>query len=42
MYRFSVKKMNLEGQMIMDFAKRIEIAVANSYLKKEGRTEGDM
>lgn len=28
------KKRNLEGQMIVDFAKRIETAMVNTYVQK--------
>lgn len=32
--RYCVKDRNAEGQMLVDFAKRIEVAVVNSYFKK--------
>uniref|UniRef100_A0A3P9J4A1 Endonuclease/exonuclease/phosphatase domain-containing protein n=1 Tax=Oryzias latipes TaxID=8090 RepID=A0A3P9J4A1_ORYLA len=34
MGRFGVKERNLEGQMVVDFAKRMEMAVVNTYFKK--------
>lgn len=32
--RYCVKDRNAEGQMLVDFAKRMEVAVVNSYFKK--------
>ena len=34
MGRFCVKEKTIEGKMVVDFAKRIEMAVVNSYLQK--------
>uniref|UniRef100_A0A3Q1HUU5 Acyltransferase n=1 Tax=Anabas testudineus TaxID=64144 RepID=A0A3Q1HUU5_ANATE len=34
MGRFGVKERNLEGQMVVDFTKRMEMAVVNTYLQK--------
>lgn len=34
MGRYAVKEKNLEGQVVVDFAKRMEIAVINTNLKK--------
>ncbi|KAK3527310.1 hypothetical protein QTP86_020239, partial [Hemibagrus guttatus] len=34
MGKFGVKERNLEGQMIVDFAKRMDMAVVNSYFQK--------
>uniref|UniRef100_A0AAQ6IMB3 Endonuclease/exonuclease/phosphatase domain-containing protein n=1 Tax=Anabas testudineus TaxID=64144 RepID=A0AAQ6IMB3_ANATE len=34
MGRFGVKERNLEGQMVVDFAKRMEMAVVNTYFQK--------
>ncbi|KAK3517034.1 hypothetical protein QTP70_032526, partial [Hemibagrus guttatus] len=34
MGRFGVKERNLEGQMVVDFAKRMDMAVANTYFQK--------
>ena len=34
MGRFAVKERNLEGQMAVDFEKRMEMAVVNSYFQK--------
>ena len=34
MGRFGVKKRNLEGQVLMDFAKRMKMAVWNTYFQK--------
>ncbi|KAK3570319.1 hypothetical protein QTP86_017166 [Hemibagrus guttatus] len=31
---FGVKERNLEGQMVMDFAKRMDMAVVNTYFQK--------
>ena len=36
MGRFGVQEKNLEGQMVVDFAKRMEMSVVYTYLKKEG------
>ena len=36
--RYGVKEMNVEGQMVVDFAKRIEIAVVN--ISTRGRSTG--
>uniref|UniRef100_A0A7N6AN85 Endonuclease/exonuclease/phosphatase domain-containing protein n=1 Tax=Anabas testudineus TaxID=64144 RepID=A0A7N6AN85_ANATE len=35
MGRFGVKERNLEGQMVVDFAKRMEMAVVNTYFQNE-------
>ncbi|KAJ8381270.1 hypothetical protein SKAU_G00020480 [Synaphobranchus kaupii] len=32
--RYGVKERNVEGQMVVDFAKRMEMAVVNTYFKK--------
>ncbi|KAK3535940.1 hypothetical protein QTP70_021240 [Hemibagrus guttatus] len=34
MGKFGVKEMNLEGQMVVDFAKRMDMAVVNTYFQK--------
>ena len=34
MGRFGVEERNVEGQMVVDFAKSIEIAVVNTYFQK--------
>ncbi|KAK3558233.1 hypothetical protein QTP86_013968 [Hemibagrus guttatus] len=34
MGKFGVKERNLEGQMVVDFAKRMDIAVVNTYFQK--------
>ncbi|KAK3552417.1 hypothetical protein QTP86_011648 [Hemibagrus guttatus] len=34
MGKFGVKERNLEGQMVVDFAKRMEMAVVNTYFQK--------
>ncbi|KAK3553631.1 hypothetical protein QTP70_006263 [Hemibagrus guttatus] len=34
MGKFGVKKKNLEGQMVVDFAKRMDMAVVNTYFQK--------
>ncbi|KAK3559310.1 hypothetical protein QTP86_012718 [Hemibagrus guttatus] len=34
MGKFGVKERNLEGQMVVDFAKRIDMAVVNTYFQK--------
>ncbi|MCJ8749465.1 hypothetical protein PDJAM_G00176560 [Pangasius djambal] len=34
MGRFGVKERNLEGQMVVDFAKRMDMAVVNNYFQK--------
>ncbi|KAK3538494.1 hypothetical protein QTP86_006194 [Hemibagrus guttatus] len=34
MGKFGVKQRNLEGQMVVDFAKRIDMAVVNTYFQK--------
>ncbi|KAK3528614.1 hypothetical protein QTP70_005345 [Hemibagrus guttatus] len=34
MGKFGVKERNLEGQMVVDFAKRMDMAVANTYFQK--------
>ncbi|KAK3565057.1 hypothetical protein QTP86_032482, partial [Hemibagrus guttatus] len=34
MGRFGVKERNLEGQMVVDFAKRMDMAVVNTYFQK--------
>ncbi|KAK3547011.1 hypothetical protein QTP86_008801 [Hemibagrus guttatus] len=34
MGKFGVKERNLEGQMVVDFAKRMEMALVNTYLQK--------
>ncbi|KAK3549895.1 hypothetical protein QTP86_015521, partial [Hemibagrus guttatus] len=34
MGKFGVKERNLEGQMVMDFAKRMDMAVVNTYFQK--------
>ncbi|KAI5104760.1 hypothetical protein C0J45_6386 [Silurus meridionalis] len=33
--RFGLKERNVEGQMVLDFAKRMEMAVVNTYFKKK-------
>ncbi|KAI5098735.1 hypothetical protein C0J45_10874 [Silurus meridionalis] len=35
MGRYGLKERNVEGQMVVDFAKRMEMAVVNTYLKKK-------
>ncbi|XP_065662896.1 uncharacterized protein LOC136085511 [Hydra vulgaris] len=35
MVRYGVKESNTEGQMVIDFAKRIKMAVINTYFKKK-------
>ncbi|KAI5093469.1 hypothetical protein C0J45_16607 [Silurus meridionalis] len=35
MGRYGFKERNVEGQMVVDFAKRMEIAVVNTYFKKK-------
>ncbi|KAI5099189.1 hypothetical protein C0J45_11328 [Silurus meridionalis] len=35
MGRYGFKERNLEGQMVVDFAKRMEMAVVNTYFKKK-------
>ncbi|KAI5611221.1 hypothetical protein C0J50_9252 [Silurus asotus] len=35
MGRYGSKERNVEGQMVVDFAKRMEMAVVNTYFKKE-------
>ncbi|KAK3521007.1 hypothetical protein QTP86_015761, partial [Hemibagrus guttatus] len=35
MGKFGVKERNLEGQMVVDFAKRIDMAVVNTYFQKK-------
>ena len=35
MGKFGVKDRNLEGQMVVDFAKRMEMAVVNTYFQKK-------
>ncbi|KAK3519649.1 hypothetical protein QTP86_002806, partial [Hemibagrus guttatus] len=35
MGKFGVKERNLEGQMVVDFAKRIDMAVVNNYFQKK-------
>ncbi|XP_065654617.1 uncharacterized protein LOC136081244 [Hydra vulgaris] len=42
MCKFEVKERNTEGQMAVDFAKRIKMAVVNTYFKKKGRAQGDV
>lgn len=34
MSSYGVKEHNAEGQRVVDFAKRMELAVANTYFKK--------
>ncbi|KAK3514089.1 hypothetical protein QTP70_003206 [Hemibagrus guttatus] len=34
MGKFGVKERNLEGQMVVDFAKRMDMAVVNTYFQK--------
>ncbi|KAK3533185.1 hypothetical protein QTP70_013590 [Hemibagrus guttatus] len=34
MGKFSIKERNLEGQMVVDFAKRMDMAVVNTYFQK--------
>ncbi len=34
MARYGIKERNVEGQMVVDFAKRMEMAVINTYFKK--------
>ncbi|KAK3561809.1 hypothetical protein QTP86_014388 [Hemibagrus guttatus] len=36
MGKFGVKERNLEGQMVVDFAKRMDMAVVNTYFQKRG------
>ncbi|KAK3552021.1 hypothetical protein QTP70_031592, partial [Hemibagrus guttatus] len=36
MGKFGVKERNLEGQMVVDFAKRMDMAVVNTYFQKMG------
>ena len=38
MGRYGVNKRNVEGQMVVDFSKRIEMAVVNTYFKKKEET----
>ena len=35
MGRHGFKERNLEGQMVMDFAKRMQMAVLNTYFRKK-------
>ncbi|KAI5092868.1 hypothetical protein C0J45_17259 [Silurus meridionalis] len=35
MGRYGLKERNVEGQMVADFAKRMEMAVVNTYFKKK-------
>ncbi|KAF7709294.1 hypothetical protein C0J45_2564 [Silurus meridionalis] len=35
MGRYGLKERNVEGQMVVDFAKRMEMAVVNTYFKKK-------
>ncbi|KAF7692744.1 hypothetical protein HF521_010354, partial [Silurus meridionalis] len=35
MGRYGLKERNVEGQMVVDFAKRMEMAVVNTYFKKD-------
>ncbi|KAF7694026.1 hypothetical protein HF521_007779 [Silurus meridionalis] len=35
MGRYGFKERNVEGQMVVDFAKRMEMAVVNTYFKKK-------
>ncbi|KAI5609712.1 hypothetical protein C0J50_5692 [Silurus asotus] len=35
MGRYGLKERNVEGQMVVDFVKRMEMAVVNTYLKKK-------
>ncbi|KAI5607674.1 hypothetical protein C0J50_9936, partial [Silurus asotus] len=35
MGRYGLKKWNVKGQMVVDFAKRMEMAVVNTYFKKK-------
>ena len=37
MDRFGVLEKNIEGQIVVDFAKRMEMAVANTYLQKRSK-----
>ncbi|KAK3541007.1 hypothetical protein QTP86_010128 [Hemibagrus guttatus] len=37
MGKFGVKERNLEGQMVVDFAKRMDMAVVNTYFQNTGR-----
>ena len=39
---FSVNESNLEGQMVLDFAKIMEMVVGNSYHQNRKRTQGDI
>ncbi|KAI5105022.1 hypothetical protein C0J45_4694 [Silurus meridionalis] len=32
---YGLKERNVEGQMVVDFAKRMEMAVVNTYFKKK-------
>ncbi|KAI5619581.1 hypothetical protein C0J50_20978 [Silurus asotus] len=36
MGRYGFKERNVKGQMVVDFAKRMEMAVVNTYVKKKG------
>lgn len=36
--RYGVKERNTEGQIIADFAKRMEMAVVKTFFKEEGGT----
>ena len=42
MGRYGDKARNAEGQMVVDFATRMEMAVENTYFKKEGGAQGDV
>ncbi|XP_065658437.1 craniofacial development protein 2-like [Hydra vulgaris] len=37
--RYGVKERNTEGQMVVDFAKRIKMAVFNTYFKKKEQVD---
>ena len=36
MYKCGVKGRNVEGQMVLGFAKRMEMATTNTYFRKKG------
>ena len=42
MGRFFVNEGNLDGQMVVDLAKIMEMTVVNGYYQKKGRTQGDI
>ncbi|KAK3539065.1 hypothetical protein QTP86_023506 [Hemibagrus guttatus] len=41
MGKFGVKERNLEGQMVVDFAKRMDMGVVNTYFQKREEHRGD-